>query len=489
MKPRIFGTLLITTIFIACTAFADVRTSGEISCNIVTEEGEPLPGATLKLSGEGLIQQSVIQTSNEKGFFRFLNLKPGKYTLEISLQGFAAKLYAVDVQIGINKEIRAILSPSTISAEVNVTDVVPLIDSTSTQIAVNYSNQTIQSVPIKREFIEFMDLVPGINDRGAYGAGGKDENKYTRGSATSAYRLNGVDVSNINYGTTWVNPSFDTIDEIEVVGIGTSAEYGNYTGATVNVVTKSGTNQYHGSASYFFTNDSLEADNSGGLVDLKPLQNDYTHDVSFTLGGPLVKDKLLFFGSYGLNAYAEAPFNSDFFNQFRQHHIQGRVDYLANKNNTISGMYNGDPANDGNLGLLAGSGPEIAYNEAFRMNTYFASWNSILNSSTTTEVKFAGFNGHYDRNPVAPLDAFLVEDDTTGSKYNSYGFVTGEENRRNAVTGNVTHYVDNFLHSSHSFKFGLEYEDAYTQSDIDQTGGATFFIYAYGPYNIVTGLT
>jgi TonB dependent receptor/Carboxypeptidase regulatory-like domain len=488
---RLVTLLFLASLFLCVSlpGFADVRTTGELSGYVVSEDSQPLPGASLTLTGEALIQQSIIQYADEKGYFRFLNLKPGTYFLNISLQGFSAKKYQVDVEVGSNKSIRTELVPASTTAEVTVTDTVPLIDSTSTQIAQNYSQKTINEVPIRREFIDFMDLVPGVNDRGAYGAGGKDEDKYSRGSATSGYRLNGVDVSNINFGTTWVNPSFDTIQEIEVVGIGTSAEYGNYIGTTVNVVTKSGTNQYHGGASYFYTSDKLQADNSGGIVDLKPEQNNYTNDVSLTLGGPILKDKLLFFANYGLNAYATAPFDSEFFNHFRQHHVQGRIDLLANKNNTVSGMFNSDPATDGNLGLVAGSGPEIAYDENFRTDTYFANWNNLISAKSDLEVKFAGFNGHYDRNPIAPLDERAVTDATTGIKYNTFGFVSSEKNKRNTVTASLTHYADNFLNVSHAFKFGVEFERANTRRDTDQTGGASFFIYPVGAYSIVLGLT
>jgi hypothetical protein len=490
MKRTAYLSLMILFgLLIHSPLIADIRTTGEITGNVETEDGQAVPGASIELASENLIQRTIVEYSNDQGFFRFINLKPGRYIATVSLQGFATKKYEIDVEVGRTHTVRAVLSPSTVAEQVEVTDIVPLIDAKSPQIAVNYSQETVERIPIRREFIEFMDLVPGVNDRGAYGAGGIDERKYNRGSATSAYRLNGVDVSNIDFGSTWVNPSFDTIEEIQVVGIGTSAEYGNYIGTTVNVVTKSGTNQLHGGVSYFFSNDSLQSDNSDDVIDLRPQQNDYTNDVSFTLGGPLVKDKLLFFANYGLNSYAVAPFDSEFFNEFRQHHIQTRLDWLVNENNTISGMFNTDPATDGNLGLLAGSGPEIAYDEDFRTDTYYGSWNNTLNETTFAEVKFAGFRGKLDRFPVAPLDVPAVNDDTTGKKYGSFGFVTGDENKRDTITGNVTHYADDFLNSSHSFKFGLEYEAASSEANTDQTGIATFFIYQYGPYNIITGLT
>src|SRR5438874_1483672 len=107
--------------------FADVRTTGEVSGYVVSEDGQPLSGASVTLTGEALIQQSVIQYADDKGYFRFINLKPGTYSLNISLQGFSAKKYQVDVEVGSNKSIRAQLVPMSTTAEVTVTDTVPLI--------------------------------------------------------------------------------------------------------------------------------------------------------------------------------------------------------------------------------------------------------------------------------------------------------------------------------------------------------------------------
>lgn len=167
--------LILLIVLVNSLLFADIRTTGEISGNIQTEDGQPLPGASVALASENLIQRSVVEYSNDQGFFRFLNLKPGKYIATVTLQGFATKKYEIDVEVGSVKSIKAVLTPSTVSEEVEVTDIVPLIDAKSPQIAVNYNRETVERIPIRREFIEFMDLVPGVNDRGAYGAGGQDE--------------------------------------------------------------------------------------------------------------------------------------------------------------------------------------------------------------------------------------------------------------------------------------------------------------------------
>jgi hypothetical protein len=139
-----------------------------------------------------------------------------------------------------------------------------------------------------------MDATAGINDKGAYGTGnGLDpeviDDKFEKGSPSSSYHLNGVDVSNEHYGLTWVNPEYDTIQEVQVLGPGASAQYTSFTGAVINLVTKSGSNDYHGSLSAYYTDKALIADNSSGVEDLKTGTIKYAFDGAATFGGPIVR--------------------------------------------------------------------------------------------------------------------------------------------------------------------------------------------------------
>ncbi len=455
--------------------YADVKIKGEISGKVVDENGEVLPGVTVTLTGAKLFQKFLYVVSTEKGLFRFLNLIPGSYEIDFRLQEFnPKKITNVKVSVGKTTPILATLTIVKIKEEVEVIAEAPLIETKTTQILTSYTSMMIEKLPTNRNLLDLMDAVPGINDKGAYGAGGRADTGaydtvYTQGSATSTYLLNGVDISDVDRGTTWVNPVYETIEEIQVVGIGASAEYGGFTGASFNAVTKSGSNEFHGGLSFYYTDNRLYADNSGGIEDLKPGDVKYNPEAVAFLGGPLIKEKLFFFLAGGYTGKKSKGYGEYKYGILKQPHFQLKLDWLASKNNTLTLMVNLDPLDHSDLGQVAGSGPEIAYNRIFRSTTLFGSWQSIFNDKTFFDLKYAGFRGRQASVPANPND-IAVRDSTTGRRYGSYGIIRESLRTRNQVNASLAHYADDFFGASHEFKFGLEYERSYAENNTDMTG-------------------
>jgi len=468
--------------------FSDTRLKGEISGVVVDEKEEYLPGATLILTGERLFQRAISTTSDEKGFFRFLNLNPGIYNLEISLEGFnTLKITNIKVNVGEATPIHAVLKEAKLEVEIEVTAEAPLIETKTAQITTNYSTEIVQSLPTERDMLDLLDTTPGINDKGAYGAGAHYDFIYGRGSSTSAVRLNGVDVSHIEVGNTWVNPNYEIIDEVQVLGIGASAEYGNYTGATINIVTKSGTNTYHGSVSAYYQDKNLWGDNSNGIEDLKPEIVDYDADLSGTFGGPLIKEKAFFFLATGYTTNKIMEYGAPDYSYYKQPHFYLKLDWLASKKDTFSFMGNTDPLNHSNKGLTAGAEPETAFTSKLSIFTLYASWLHTFSESSFFELKYAGYTQRYKAIPDEPnLPAFI--DFTTGRKYGSYGLNRDWPSARHEFNASFTHYADEFLGASHEFKFGVEYGHAYHHKEAITTGGVMMWAYDYGYFIGITGL-
>lgn len=477
---RIFCFITLLLSFSLLT-YADVKLKGEISGVIVDEEGVVLPGVPINLTGENLFQKNLSMISSNKGSFRFINLNPGSYELEFKLSGFnTLKILNVRVSVGKETPIRATLTLIKLKEEVIVTAEAPLIETKTTQISTNFTTAIIEKIPTSRNLIDLTEAVPGLNDRGAYGAGGITDGDYVRGSNTSNYTLNGVDIASISRGDTWVNPAYETIDEIQVIGIGASAEYGNFTGASVNVITKSGSNEFHGGLSFFYTDSRLYGDNSEGIIDLKPGDIKYYPEAVAYLGGPLIKEKLFFFLSGGYTGKkAKISYASVEYAILKQPHAQLRLDWLANAKNTFTLMVNTDPLNHDNLGLLAGSGPEIAYSSRFRSTAIYASWQSIFSKRAFFDIKYAGFKGKKADNPVSP-DAISIIDRARNRRYGSSGLIVDRYSNRDQVNAATTYYADEFLGASHEFKFGLEYEKSSFDEDIRTTGkGGLFYVLPY----------
>ena len=484
------------------------QTQGEIAGTVADSDGGMLPGATVTLEGDNLIAASRTTTSNASGAFRYRNLRPGDYTVTVALSGFQSMAYTIRVNVGTTGSVNAVLALAGVEETVLVTSETPLIQQAEVALTSSFSEDLIQNVPVAREFSVVPNFAPGVSDKGAYGASGDgSESTHRIGAISNAYKLNGVDVTEVAWGTTWVNPSVDTIAEIQFVGIGASAEFGSFSGATVNIVTKGGTNEFHGSASYYFSNDSVRGDNSGDIIDLRRGSFNYDHDVNFALGGPIIPRKLMFFANAGWQKRSEAfiadslieaaGFSLDTYQEtWRRWRWHGRLDFLLNDRNTFGAMINHDPGAQGNIGLnTAGQRPETANASIYGSTTWLASWQAQPSDNTYVDLRYSGYNGYYDQ---TPLNGHLprITDYSTGIRYASAGFESNEFNARDEVRGSLTQYVDDFLGSAHDLKLGFEYNNAGESYDsfytgkvpTDKSGSITVYP-SYGAYGYASGWT
>jgi hypothetical protein len=486
VSVAVVATLMLIAPLFTVQAFAQgAMATGEVEGVVQDPDGAGLPGATVTVAGQNLIQDSLTKVTGATGDYVFRALRPGSYVVTVEMPGFAGQLFNVSVQTGITAHANFILELEGVSETVTVSGETPLIDVTESSINANYGEELIQNIPIAREFVAVGDLTAGFTDRGAYGAGANVESdgtgRYRRGSSANAYKLNGVDVTEPDWGATWVNPSIDTVAEVQVVGIGASAEYGNFTGATINIVTKGGTNEFRGSLNWYYTSGSLRGDNSGGFDDYKRGDFRYDHDFSGTIGGPVIRNKLMAFGNYGLQRHNEANFGSPIYENTKRQRFHGRLDFLANDKNTFGVMLSSDPGTDENLGRTAGDSNAIGYGFTFGSQTWLASWQSELGDDSFLDFRYAGYLGdnfrfanscNAENDRVKPPGCTLpgIVAWQTGISYSSSVYNWDETNGRHEINTSLTQYVDDFLGGSHTVKIGAEFEDTWS-----------LFLSDYGP--------
>lgn len=486
IKIKFISSFVILFFSFSLLTYAQVKLKGEISGRVVDENGEILPSVTATLTGEKLFQKSLSFVSTEKGLFRFYNLNPGNYELDFALQGFnPLKISNVRVRVGMATPIRATLTLVRIKEGIEVIGQAPLIETKTTQISTNFTSETIDRIPTPREFKDLIDATPGLADSGsAYGAGGlRDKDSV---ALTSSYRLNGVDVSNPDIGDTWVKPNYDTIEEVQVVGIGASAEYGNFMGAMINVITKSGSNSFHGRLSLYYSDSRLYGDNTKGIEDFTHEDIKYDSEVTASISGPIIKEKLFFYLAGGYTGKKSTVYLSPIDSLTKQPHFQIKLNWLPNKNNTLSLMVNTDPLSQDNLLLGIGCGPETAYFKKFRTNTIFGSWQLILSDRMFLELKYAGFQGRNQIDPLNP-DRSAYYDQITTLRYNAYPQIMDYERFRNEGYASLTYYADNLLGTSHEFKVGLEYERSSSEDNLVYSGGASFGGMQVGNSTLIKG--
>ena len=470
--------LLIATPVAAQTVF------GALEVRVSSASG-PVAHAEVRIESDALVERERSTIPDPRGLARFVHLRPGIYRVVVAAPGFASRAFEAAVTVGRTSEIRVSLSPVEFEASL-VVEGAPLVNARSPVLSTTFDAEMLEATPSEREYIDFMDQAPGVTDRSGFGAGGRfEDDNYSRGAVTSAVQINGVNVSRLDFGNTWLNPDFNTIQEIQVIGNGASVEYGNYTGVTVNVVTKAGTNDFKGDLVAFYTDDGLRSDNAGGIDDLTRGDLAHDHQVSLSVGGPIARERLTFFANGGLANRSEAPFGSTFYNNFETFHLQGRLDWQPNPRQAAVLMVNRDHTTDDDLGLLAGSGPEIAFDEDFDLTTWFASWQSNLTTNGLLELRYAGYDGRFATDPRVCCDTPRVTDQVTGQAYNSAGLVQTRENSRNEIHAVYSHYADELLGAQHNLKVGLQAHQATAYSAEEPSGDFAYSAFSFYGYNYV----
>ena len=277
-------------------------TGGRILGRVSDPSGAVLAGVKVSLTNQatGVVREAL---TTDSGDYIFVEVPPAVYDVRFDHEGFNSsvrKSLTVDVnqvvtlnmvlQIGQTKEV------------VEVTSEAPLVDTTSTQLGAVVNNRSVNELPLnQRDTYQFLQLQPGVQSQlgssgstfyGSDAAGSVSVNG-GRGRANN-FSVNGGDANDQFVNLPTVQPSPDAIEEFRVITNTFDAEYGRNSGAVVNVITKSGTNAYHGDVYEYFRNKALNA--QGYFNTVKPQFNQ--NQFGGTFGGPIKKDRTFFFGSY-----------------------------------------------------------------------------------------------------------------------------------------------------------------------------------------------
>ena len=292
------GLLVLCGLAAPLAAQTDVTTS-RITGTVDGSDKAPLPGVTVEASNTETGLQ-VTSVTDEKGFYRLLNLPTGTYNVAASLQGFVtAKADNVRLLLGSTPTINFTLQSSSISEAITVTSESPAIEVTNTSISTTIQTEQIKNLPIGgRDFKNLVLLTPETrldSERGNLALSGQ------RGINTNI-TVDGVDYNNAFFGGATgvaegrapLSISQESIKEFSVITNGASVEFGRSGGGFVNIITKNGTNKLHGSGFYYNQPQSLISDFSNGQKPADQKKAQY----GASLGGPITKDKLFYFLSY-----------------------------------------------------------------------------------------------------------------------------------------------------------------------------------------------
>ncbi|HVS73896.1 MAG TPA: carboxypeptidase regulatory-like domain-containing protein [Candidatus Acidoferrales bacterium] len=290
---------LVLTLLCAASSWSQEQiTTGTVKGDITDPRGGGVAGVAIEIKN---LDTNLTRTdsTNADGHFAFLNLPPGRYTLTIVKQGFATvEQQNINLTVGQAITLPITLKVSSVSETIVVTDV-PLIETTTTQSSTTLDELSVEKTPVLgRKFEDLLTLTPGVNI--VQGPDGDEINFNGQRGIFNNISLDGGDYNNGFFGEqvggqrAAVDITLEAVKEFQVVASGASAEFGRTAGGVVNVITKSGTNDVHGSLFYFQRLEALSADTSDG----KPLQDFHREQFGGTIGGPIKKNKMFIFGAF-----------------------------------------------------------------------------------------------------------------------------------------------------------------------------------------------
>ena len=278
-------------------------TSGRIVGRVADPTGAVLANVKITLINEATGASRDTQT-NASGDFNFVEVVPGSYRVDFELTGFK-KNVQTSVLVNVNQVVtlNSVLQVGASQEVVEVTSEAPQVDTTSTQLGAVINNRSVNELPLNtRDTYQFLQLQPGVqaqlgNGNGSLFYGSQDTGSVSvNGGRTRAnnFSVNGGDANDQFVNLPTIQPSPDSVEEFRVITNTFDAEYGRNSGSVVNVITKSGTNAFHGDLFEYFRNTILDA--QGYFNSTRPQWNQ--NQFGGTIGGPIKKDSSFFFVSY-----------------------------------------------------------------------------------------------------------------------------------------------------------------------------------------------
>ena len=299
IKVRTLVALLVAALF-AGPVLAQ-ETTGAIEGVVKDSGGAVLPGATVTVVGP---VGTVTSVADAEGVYRFPRLPSGKYTIKATLDGFSPADRAVEVSVGLTTRVEFSLAVGKVTETVEVSARSSAIDVTSASTSTSISRDRIAYIPRGRDFTDVVSQAAGAANESQLGGISIDG----ASGAENRFIVDGIDTTSPQVGTNAFPLRADFFEEVQVKSAGYVAEFGGSTGGVINAVTRSGSNRFSGQVLSDFEWRKMggsvrpiliDADTASGFDYVHPEKDDETRiDPGFSLGGPILRDRLWFFGAY-----------------------------------------------------------------------------------------------------------------------------------------------------------------------------------------------
>lgn len=470
---------------------AQESTTGSIAGHVVDEQGAAIPGATVTITSD---RGTRLLVSDAAGHFFVPYLVPGLYSIRVELDGFTpVERRDVDVRLGQRSSLEFTLKLGTLNESVEIVASAPVVDVASTTAGGVLDSAELKHLPVGRAFTDTLYVVPGVSDSSGVGqanpsiggASGLDNSYVVDGVNITNAGFGGVGTYSIVFGSLGSGVTTDFIKETQVKTAGFEPEYGQATGGVVNIVTQSGTNTLHGSVFGYFSPEELEADyrelqTPNGTVNTVGRRE---ADFGITLGGPIVADRLFFFGAFNPQFQRRTfiapedfplrslgPVNQD----RRALAYAGKLTWQAGAGHRLDFSAFGDPSH-GDVGpqrltaLVAANTTRFSELKSYGTYAETLRYEGVLGNSWLVEASVARAQNSLDE--VPQVDEWAVTDQTVTPSVRTGGIGFYEK----GGTGVNTQYQVKSTHifgaaGRHQVRYGAQLEDITFEREFGRTG-------------------
>jgi outer membrane receptor protein involved in Fe transport len=457
--------------------YAQAIHEGKVTGTVTSEDGASLPGATVEINGPALLGGRRSTTTSARGVYLLSNLPPGVYTLTVSREAFNT---VVRENVGVSPDtvstIDVALPVGSITETVTITAAEAVIDTKTSTIDSKIDRVLLDKLPTSRDaFYDLSLTAPGMFDS-ASTQNMPSPTAYGSATNENVFLMNGVDATNpraASFGPL-VNVNYDAVEEVRIVALGSKAEYGSYSGAAIDVLTKSGSNAFHGSGAFYTKLGSPASNQPGPNEDLgadwlyvgegEQLSGEAKKDweAAFTAGGPIVKDKLWFFGAFNYQRAASLPPRWSIEEESWGRYADAKLTAApaTNHNAWVSYHYENNDAAGWSWGDEPAWDSTMNYGVASVNHTVSGQWQWFSGPRTTMSAKYLGF--WTNDKPHLPDDRPDHPGYINWWKWADYGiggafpYVEAQKSMRQTVQADMSHFAEQFL-GEHDIKFGVQY--------------------------------
>ncbi len=439
--------------------------TGNINGTVTDPNGDPLPGVTVTVTA-GSTMGTLASVTSASGKYRFPALLPDDdYIVTFAVNGFRTVVRErIWVQVGVTTPLNLTMELAEMGSEITVTGESPMIDTETVTSSTNFGGDLLDNIPNTRSWGDAILAAPGMVSESGVGT-------------TSSARGGSVVNNDISYdGVRNTNPIYnahpggmvyEAVQEVQILTGGLPAEMGNLGGAYINVVTKSGGNEFHGEVAAYFQNENWQSDNVNddlreqGVTEA-PANTNYD-DYAFNLGGPILRDKVWFNAGYWMNDLANVVNGFPYDYERNSSYYTGKITWQPAQAHRIIlvGNYSESDIPYSNGNIL--TSPEATWNSDSDNSILRASYMAVLGDSSFFDFDIGTSQTGFSHLPQDDATTAYI-DLVTGLQWGAQPSYQAHETVRNLINASYSLYKDDWG-GDHTFKFGLNYENDNWKTD------------------------